>query len=58
MNFVAEGRKHDAGMLADSDLLRDLNQYASAWLDNHFVFTGIPPILFVYTFNVHLEMEL
>ena len=28
MNFVAEGRKHDAGMLADSDLLHDLNQYA------------------------------
>ena len=28
MNFVAEGRKHGAGMLADSDLMHDLYQYA------------------------------
>lgn len=27
----------------------------SAWLDNHFVFTGILPTPFVYTFNVHLN---
>ena len=27
-HFVLEGRKHDAGMLADSGLLRDLEQYA------------------------------
>ena len=26
--FSTEGRKHDAGMLADSGLLRDLSQYA------------------------------
>lgn len=28
MNSVTEGRKHDAGMLADSHLLHDLHQYA------------------------------
>ena len=28
MNFVSEGRKHDAGMLAESHLLDDLHQYA------------------------------
>ena len=28
MNFVTEGREHDAGMLADSHLLHDLHQYA------------------------------
>ena len=28
MNFVAEGRKHDAGILAESHLLDDLRQYA------------------------------
>ena len=27
-HFVLEGRKHDAGMLADSGQLRDLEQYA------------------------------
>ena len=27
----------------------------SAWLNNHFVFTGILPTPSVYTFNVHLE---
>ena len=26
--YFSEGRKHDAGMLADSNLLVDLNQYA------------------------------
>lgn len=51
MNFVAEGRKHDAGMLADSGLLRDLNQYA-------FSLAGQPLCIYAdpaYPIRVHLQ---
>ena len=51
MNFVAEGRKHDAGMLADSRLLQDLNQYA-------FSLAGQPPCFYrdpAYPIRVHLQ---
>ena len=47
--FSTEGRKHDAGMLADSGLLRDLSQYA-------FSTTGHPLCLYgdsAYPLRVH-----
>ena len=51
MNFVAEGRKHDAGMLADSQLLQDLNQYP-------FSLAGQPLCIYrdpTYPIRVHLQ---
>lgn len=50
MNFVAEGRKHDAGMLADSDLLRDLNPYAFSLAGQPLCIYGNP----AYPIRVHL----
>ena len=49
-SFLSEGRKHDAGMLADSGLLRDLERYA-------FSPTGDPMALYgdsAYPLRVHL----
>lgn len=51
MNFVAEGRKHDAGMLADSGLLRDLNQYAFSLAGQPLCIYGDP----AYPIRVHLQ---
>ena len=51
MNFVAEGRKHDAGMLADSDLLHDLNQYAFNLPGQPLCIYGDP----AYPIRVHLQ---
>ena len=51
MNFIAEGRKHDAGFLADSHLLHDLNQYA-------FSLAGQPLCIYgdlAYRICVHLQ---
>ena len=48
---VSEGRKHDASMLADSGLLRDLQQYA-------FDHGGQPMCLYgdpAYPLRVHLQ---
>lgn len=48
---VSEGRKHDASMLADSGLLRDLQQYA-------FDHGGQPTCLYgdpAYPLRVHLQ---
>ena len=49
--FVLEGRKHDAGMLADSGLLHDLQQYA-------FSPAGQPMCIYgdlAYPLRVHLQ---
>ena len=49
--FSTEGRKHDAGMLANSGLLRDLGQYA-------FSISGDPLRLYgdyAYPLRVHLH---
>lgn len=50
-SLVSEGRKHDASMLADSGLLRDLQQYA-------FDHGGQPMCLYgdpAYPLRVHLQ---
>ena len=51
MNFVAEGRKHDAGMLAESHLLDDLRQYAFDLAGQPLCIYGKP----AYTIRVHLQ---
>ena len=51
-NFIAEGRKHDAGMLADSGLLSDLQRFA-------FSSTGQPMCLYgdpAYPLRIHLQV--
>ena len=51
LNFITEGRKHDAGMLADSGLLNDLQRFA-------FSTTGQPMCLYgdpAYPLRVHLQ---
>ena len=51
-NFIAEGRKHDAGMLADSGLLNDLQRFA-------FSSTGQPMCLYgdpAYPLRIHLQV--
>ena len=57
MNFVAEGRKHDAGIIAESHLLDDLRQYAFSLAGSREIATKLNTTPSVYTFNVHLEME-
>ena len=50
--FILEGRKHDAGILADSGLLRDLQQYA-------FSPAGQPMCIYedlAYPLRVHLQI--
>ena len=50
-NFVTEGRKHNAGMLADYGLLNDLQPFA-------FSTTGQPMCLYVnpaYPLCIHLQ---
>ena len=51
MNFVAEGRKHDAGMLAESHLLDDLRQYAFNLARQPLCIYGDP----AYPIRVHLQ---
>ena len=51
MNFVAEGRKHDAGMLAESHLLDDLRQYAFSLAGQPLCIYGDP----AYPIRVHLQ---
>ena len=49
--LLLEGRKHDAGMLTDSQLLRDLGQYA-------FSPTGVPLCVYgdpAYPLRIHLQ---
>jgi len=46
-----EGRKHDAGMLADSRLLNDLQAFASSPLGNPYCIYGYP----AYPLRVHLQ---
>ena len=49
--FITEGRKHDAGMLADSGLLNDLQRFA-------FSTTGQPMCLYgdpAYPLRIHLQ---
>ena len=51
-NFIAEGRKHDAGMLADSGPLNDLQRFA-------FSSTGQPMCLYgdpAYHLRIHLQV--
>ena len=51
-HFIAEGRKHDAGMLADSGLLNNLQRFA-------FSFTGQPMRLYgdlAYPLRIHLQI--
>ena len=51
MNFVAEGRKHDAGMLAESHLLDDLRQYSFSLAGQPLCIYGDP----AYPIRVHLQ---
>ena len=51
MNFVAEGRKHDAGMLAESHLLDDLRQYAFSLAGQPLCIYGDP----AYPIRVHRQ---
>ena len=51
MNFVAEGRKHDAGMLAESHLLDYLHQYAFSLAGQPLCIYGDP----AYPIRVHLQ---
>ena len=51
MNFVAEGRKHDAGMLAESHLLDDLRQYALSLAGQPLCICGDP----AYPIRVNLQ---
>ena len=49
--LLLEGRKHDAGMVTDSQLLRDLGQYA-------FSPTGVPLCVYgdpAYPLRIHLQ---
>lgn len=48
--FLPEGRKHDAGMLADSGLLRDLEHHAFSPTGNPMALYGDP----AYPLRVHL----
>ena len=48
--FLPEGRKHDAGMLADSGLLRDLENHAFSPTGNPMALYGDP----AYPLRVHL----
>ena len=50
--FLPEGRKHDAGMLADSGLLRDLENHAFSPTGNPMALYGDP----AYPLRVHLVM--
>ena len=50
VHFVPEGRKHDAGMLADSGLLRDLERHAFSPTGNPMALYGDP----AYPLRVHL----
>ena len=51
MNFVEEGRKHDAGMLAESHLLDDVCQYALRLAGQPLCIYGDP----AYPIRVHLQ---
>ena len=51
-NFIAEGRKHDVSVLADSGLLNDLQRFA-------FSSTGQPMCLYgdpAYPLRIHLQV--
>ena len=48
---VSEGRKHDAGMLADSGLLQDLQRFANSSAGNPFCLYGHP----AYPHRIYLQ---
>ena len=50
-NFIAEGRKHDAGMLADSGLLNDLQRFAFSATGQTMCLYGDP----TYPLRIHLQ---
>jgi len=50
-NFIPEGRKHDAGMLADSGLLNDLQRYAFSPTGQAMCLYGDP----AYPLRIHLQ---
>lgn len=51
--YFSEGRKHDAGMLADSGLLQQLNQYAFSSAGNPMCLYGDP----AYPLRIHLQAQ-
>ena len=51
LNFITEGRKHDAGMLADSGLLNDLQRFAFSTTGQAMCLYGDP----AYPLRIHLE---
>ena len=52
--YFSEGRKHDAGMLADSNLLADLNPYALSPAGRPLCIYGDP----AYPLRVNLQSPL
>ena len=50
-NFITEGRKHDAGMLADSGLLNDLQRFAFSTTGHAMCLYGDP----AYPLRIHLQ---
>lgn len=50
VHFLPEGRKHDAGMLADSGFLRELQRHAFSPTGNPMALYGDP----AYPLRVHL----
>ena len=50
-NFITEGRKHDAGMLADSGLLNDLQRFAYSTTGQPMCLYGDP----AYPLRIHLQ---
>ena len=50
-NFITEGRKHDAGMLADSGLLNDLQRFAFSTTGQAMCLYGDP----AYPLRIHLQ---
>ena len=49
--FVSEGRKHDAGMLADSGILNDVGNFAFSPAGQPMCFYGDP----AYSLWIHLQ---
>ena len=51
LNFITQGRKHDAGMLADSGLLNDLQRFAFSTTRQPMCLYGDP----AYPLRIHLQ---
>ena len=56
--YISEGRKHDARMLADSNLLQDLNQFAYSRAGLPLCIYGHPAYPLEVIFKLHSDMQL